>query len=55
MNYKELILIENISQAREYLKNIEKFGKGIPITFAFAPEEFLLKNKINFKTEEEVL
>jgi len=53
MENKKLVLIENIFQAKEYLKNRKRLGNCIPITFTFAPEEFLLKNKIKFKTEDD--
>ena len=53
MENKKIILIENKSQAKEYLKNKEKFENAVPITFDFPSEELLSNAKVNFKTEEE--
>src|SRR3989344_1254699 len=50
---EKIILIENKSQAKEYLENKEKFGNAIPITFDFPSEELLLNANTKFKTEEE--
>ncbi|GAG28533.1 unnamed protein product, partial [marine sediment metagenome] len=53
MENKKIILIENKSQAKEYLKNKEKFENAVPITFDFPSEELLLNAHVKFKTEEE--
>ena len=50
---KKIILIENSSQAKEYLDNIERFREATPIVLTFGAEELLLKKDINFKTEED--
>ncbi|MFA7707428.1 MAG: CDP-glycerol glycerophosphotransferase family protein [Candidatus Pacearchaeota archaeon] len=49
----KLILIENEDQAREYLKNKEKFKDFKVISFTFPVEKILLENKIEFKTEDD--
>lgn len=53
MENKKIILIENKSQAKEYLKNKGKFKDAVPITFDFPSEELLLNAHVKFKTEEE--
>lgn len=49
---KEIMLIENMHQAAEYLEEKEKFKKILPISFSLEAEEILSKNNIKFKTEE---
>lgn len=53
MEPKRLVLIENESQAREYLKNIGDFKDYLPITFTYPAEKLLKKTGIKFKTEED--
>ena len=53
MRNKKFILIENLEQGLEYLKQKEKFKGFLPITFSFGAEELLLKNKINFKMDDD--
>lgn len=50
---KKLIFLENEDQAAEYLKNKKEFGDCTPISFTFGVEQILVKNNIQFKTEEE--
>lgn len=50
---EKIILIENVSQAKEYLKNKKKFREYLPIIFDFPSEELFLNSEIEFKTEEE--
>jgi hypothetical protein len=49
----KIVLIENESQAKEYLKRIGEFREFTPITFDFKSEELLLNEGIEFNTEED--
>ncbi|PJE81437.1 hypothetical protein COU58_02460 [Candidatus Pacearchaeota archaeon CG10_big_fil_rev_8_21_14_0_10_32_42] len=50
---KKLILLENISQAKEFLAHSEKFKECLPITFNLMVEKILSEKGIKFKVEEE--
>ncbi len=49
----KIIIIKDKEQAQEYMKNIRKFQDYLPITLSFCAEDFLPKNRINFKIEED--
>jgi hypothetical protein len=48
---KKLVLLENVFQAKEYLKNLSKFKNCTPISFNFNVENLLAKNNIQFKNQ----
>lgn len=54
MNFVDkIIIIKDGEQAREYIKNIHKFKDYSPITLSFSAEDFLSKNRIEFRMEED--
>ncbi|MDD5699629.1 MAG: hypothetical protein PHH00_00340 [Candidatus Nanoarchaeia archaeon] len=49
----KIIIIKDGEQAREYIKNIHKFEDYFPVTLSFSAEDFLSKNGIEFRMEED--